>query len=136
MQSTVEPSGSPRKPLVGVISHLVSGQGSRLSWEKILEALGLRAGSGLGEMGEWPEPAPVTPTLRNALVVPAAATAGPPPPQPQCHRRRAASAGAGGSLCASSSNIHTTPYPFAFASVSPACRAAGSTPSPLTFLST
>lgn len=54
MQSTVEPSGSPRKPLVGVISHLVSGQGRRLSWEKILETLGLRAGSGLGEMGEWP----------------------------------------------------------------------------------
>lgn len=49
-------------------------QGRRLSWEKIPETLGLHAGSGLGEMGEWPEPAPVTPTLRNALVVPA----GPP----------------------------------------------------------
>lgn len=39
-----KPSPSPSKPLVGVTSHLVSGQGRGLSWEKIPEASGLRGG--------------------------------------------------------------------------------------------
>lgn len=64
MPSSVEPSRSQRKPLVGVINHLVTErgggdvQGRRLSWEKIPEATRLRAGSALGEKGERPPAAP------------------------------------------------------------------------------
>lgn len=60
---SVEPSRSQRKPLVGVIHHLVTErgggcQGRRLSWEKIPEATRLRAGSALGEKAERPPAAP------------------------------------------------------------------------------
>lgn len=52
MQSSVEPSRSQRKSLVGVTSHLVAGQARRLSWEKIPRShpltCGFRAGGGEG----------------------------------------------------------------------------------------
>lgn len=55
-QSSVEPSRSQKTTLVGVTSHLVAGQGRRLSWEKIPEATGLRVGWERGMNGRSRRP--------------------------------------------------------------------------------